>query len=202
VPPLDEDRSWAMNGTIAMGRSLLNAMPVGTWTFLAAHYFVPGSQVEGFSGFSLKTLGGDNFADGELLRFGYVYNLTGAGLYVSDNSGERYFPEECTYYSGDTLLYSITWHGNGTYTLSVENKSTVHNWSYSTQGTMGLGSVAMLGTAIYGGTGESLVFDAYKVVPEPAAALPLFALATLATVLRRTRTNSLPSYTDFSPPGG
>ncbi len=185
----EPERSWGMNGNKAMGRGFEAALSAGTWTFLAAHH-VDLNAVPGFSGFNLKSVyspANGAFDEGELIRFGFNHDFSSSGLCVSVNGGEKYdYFEDWDYAPGDTLQYSITWHGNGTYTLSVDNLD--QKWSRLAQGNMGSGQVAMLGAAIYGGSlSESLVFDAYEVIPEPAGAVPVLALSAFAMALRRNR---------------
>ncbi|HOB98833.1 MAG TPA: hypothetical protein PKM43_08835 [Verrucomicrobiota bacterium] len=191
-----DHRSWAIYGTSAVGRELVDELSSGTWTFLAAHH-VKNTFNMGFSGFNLTSVKSSEYADfaeGELIRFGYddwdSANKQEGGICYSVNSGLTYTFLGGADWKGCRLQYSVSWNGQGTYTLIVENldsedepiRKTIHTALQS-------GPVAMLGTAIYGDdlNAGSIVFDAYEVIPEPAGAMPVLALTVFAMALRRSR---------------
>lgn len=191
------DHWWGLSGVEAMGRGLQNPLAVGSWTLSAAHNLHALTDLI-FSGFNLKASTDDPFNDNELLRFGFnptvEYEASTSdgiqGICVSVDGGVNYGFLDCGWEdgNGDELRYSVRWDGlAGDYTLTVRNVDEGKTSVFS--GHMPTGSVAMLGTAIYGAyQDETITFDAYDVVPEPAAALPAFAaLSLIAALCRRSR---------------
>lgn len=194
-PSIQDDYSWGMNGTHAVGRGLEQAVPVGTWTFRAAHNVNKLSNSE-FSGFNLRSskTSSDNlwhFDESELLRFGFnddsytseqgiCYSLAGDSDYVYLGGGD---------WIGATLEYSVSWQPSGAgtqYSLSVQNVDTLETLEETIFVATAHAPVAMLGAAIYGATlAETITFDTFRVVPEPVAALPVLGVVCLTAALRR-----------------
>ncbi|MBN2562795.1 MAG: hypothetical protein JXQ75_17870 [Phycisphaerae bacterium] len=183
----DGTYSWGLSGTYALGRGLSNSMTSGTWRFLALH----DPDNTAFSGFNLRssTNIGSGFGSFDLLRFGMDPSqpgYDGSGIYVSTNAGTSYEFLDCGWVDGegDTLEYIVAWDGGGSYSLTVSNlgEGVVGNFS----GSMSAGSVAMLGTAVFGATAnESVTLDDYHVIPEPAAAVLVLMGAALVGAVRR-----------------
>lgn len=178
--------AWGLSGTYALGRGLSSPWSAGLWTLLAVH----DPDNTDFSGFSLRdnTDPGTGFGDHELLRFGLNPNEIGydaTGIYVSTNAGADYTFLDCGWVDGegDVIEYGVSWNGAGQYTLVVSNRDEGVRSTFV--GDMRAGSVAMLGTAVFGATAdEGLTFDRMQVIPEPAT-LVLLALGAVALSARR-----------------
>jgi len=84
----------------------------------------------------------------------------------------------------------VDWDSADFYSLSISNLTEKVVASFS--GSMSTGSVSMLGAAVFGaGTDETLVFDEYQVIPEPATALLLLLGAGLVFTRKRRKNNRL-----------
>ncbi|HNQ87645.1 MAG TPA: hypothetical protein PKM73_03315 [Verrucomicrobiota bacterium] len=194
-PAIEGASSWGMNGTQMVGRGLEQPVPVGTWTFLAAHN-VANIFDSGFSGFNLRSLKTSSdglwlFTESELLRFGFNDDpYTGEqGICYSLDPDSGYVYLGGRDWIGTTLEYSVSWQPSGgvtQYSLSVKNLDTGETLEETIFATSAHPPVEMLGTAIFGANNaETITFDTYWVVPEPAAAVPVLAVVCLAAALCR-----------------
>ncbi len=176
--------SWGMSGTYALGRGFSITLDSGLWSMLAVH----DTDNTAFSGFNLRSstdIGG-GFGDFELLRFG-MDPADNTGIFVSTNSGANYDFIDCGWVDGggDTIEYAVSWNSGGTYSLAVSNLSESGVATFFS-GDMTTGSVAMVGAAVLGATAnESLTFDEYNVIPEPATTVLLLMGTGLVCAIKR-----------------
>lgn len=190
--------SWGMSGYNAMGRGLTTPLSAGNWTVQAQFNPVHPSQTS-FAGFNLKSGRSgsmDPFRQYEVLRFGLGWNETAnsIGLCLSFDGGDHYAFLDCPWAAGAAghrLHYLVSWNAGGAYSLSVtdlDGKTTFHDSGTISGWSPGLAPVATLGVAIYGAyNDEKMVFDAFAVVPEPAASAVVALLPAAVVAVRRWR---------------
>ena len=175
LAPLDGLYSWGLSGRYAVGRGLSNSLAVGQWTFLANH----GSGIGSFCGFNLRTSTDDSsFDTDEILRFGVDYGeeFDATRIYFSTNAGADYAYIDLgdDDLRGADLEYSVSWSTvSGSFKLGVRNLDN-DDFAEITADLASGAAVAMLGVGVFGNTlDERMTFDAFEVIPEPAAAFML-----------------------------
>ncbi len=167
--PIDGEsiRSWGLSGTYALGRGLVDPLNEGIFSTLASY----GSSVNAFAGFSLRTsLDPDDFAAGEILRFGLI---NGAINYSTDQGDTYTDIESMTVWRGMTLRYSVLWSTQlGSFSLTVSAFGDP-GLTETVTGSLATGNpVAMLGVGIFeSNTDRQLLFDDFQVttIPEPSS---------------------------------
>ncbi len=178
----ESTHSWGLAGPYALGRGLAEARDSFVWSFLAVH-----NAAGSFSGFNLKTIAGEGFAGGEVLRFGMDPD-NDSNIAVSIDQGDTYDSFDGGWFNGigDTLLYTVAWN-NGAYAIGVSNLTQEIGAQFF--GAAASGAIAQFGVAVEGGLDDRLLFDQFVVtpIPEPATAACMALGACLLLKARRRR---------------